>query len=91
MWKPTSESGAPDNSSQSHFSATVAGSVERRGTGIATPSSRRRVDGVEVDTTAPRQLNYALFGTEATATAGSAATSPPTDRRASQQAPFRRT
>ena len=24
-------------------------SVERRGTGIATPSSRRRVDGVEVD------------------------------------------
>ena len=27
------------------------GSVERRGTGIATPSSRRRVDGVEVDTT----------------------------------------
>ena len=27
------------------------GSVERRGTGIATPSSRRRVDGVEVDAT----------------------------------------
>ena len=26
-----------------------AGSVERRGTGIATPSSRRRVDGVEDD------------------------------------------
>ena len=25
----------------------VHGSVERRGTGIATPSSRRRVDGVE--------------------------------------------
>ena len=25
------------------------GSVERRGTGIATPSSKRRVDGVEVD------------------------------------------
>ena len=25
------------------------GSVERRGTGIATPSSRRRIDGVEVD------------------------------------------
>ena len=25
------------------------GSVERRGTGIATPSSRRRVDGVEDD------------------------------------------
>ena len=25
----------------------VCGSVERRGTGIATPSSRRRVDGVE--------------------------------------------
>ena len=27
------------------------GSVERRGTGIATPSSRRRIDGVEVDAT----------------------------------------
>ena len=27
------------------------GSVERRGTGIATPLSRRRVDGVEVDVT----------------------------------------
>ena len=26
-----------------------AGSVERRGTGIATPSSRRRVDGVDVE------------------------------------------
>ena len=26
-----------------------AGSVERRGTSIATPSSRRRVDGVEDD------------------------------------------
>jgi hypothetical protein len=26
-----------------------AGSVERWGTGIATPSSRRRVDGVEVN------------------------------------------
>ena len=29
-----------------------AGSGERRGTGIATPSSRRRVDGVEVDANA---------------------------------------
>ena len=28
-------------------------SVERRGTGIATPSSRRRVDGVEDDAKAP--------------------------------------
>ena len=36
MWKSTSASG---------------GSVERRGTGIATPSSRHRVDGVEVDAT----------------------------------------
>ena len=27
------------------------GSVERRGTGIATPASRRRVDGVHVDAT----------------------------------------
>ena len=38
VWKSTSVSGAP-------------GSVERRGTGIATPSSRHRVDGVEVDAT----------------------------------------
>ena len=37
VWKSTSASGA-------------IGSVERRGTGIATLSSRRRVDGVEVDT-----------------------------------------
>ena len=36
-------------------------------------------------------LEATPVGTEATATAGSAATSPPTDRRASQQAPFRRT
>ena len=43
--------GAPDISSLSHFSAMRgrAGSVERRGTGITTPSSRRRVDGVEDD------------------------------------------
>ena len=37
VWKSTSASGAPNSS------------VERRGTGIATPSSRRRVDGVEDD------------------------------------------
>ena len=37
--------------SLSHFSAMTRGSVERRGTGIATPSSRRRIDGVEVDAT----------------------------------------
>ena len=52
VWKSTSVSGAPDNSSLSYFSAMTcgrAGSVERRGTGIATLSSRRRVDGVEVD------------------------------------------
>ena len=30
-------------------STSVSGEVERRGTGIATPSSRRRVDGVEDD------------------------------------------
>ena len=29
--------------------AVLARSSERRGTGIATPSSRRRVDGLEVD------------------------------------------
>ncbi len=51
VWKSTSASGAPDDSSLSHFSAMTRppGSVERRGTGIATPSSRRRVDGVEDD------------------------------------------
>ena len=31
------------------------GSVERRGTGIATPSSRRRIDGVEVDAAIQRE------------------------------------
>ena len=31
------------------FTKSFPGSVERRGTGIATPSSRRRVDGVEDD------------------------------------------
>ena len=31
------------------------GSVERRGTGIATPSSRRRVDGVEDDAMIQRE------------------------------------
>jgi len=49
-----SVSRAPDNSSLSHFSAMTRGrpgSVERRGIGIATPSSRLRVDGVEVDAT----------------------------------------
>ena len=43
--KSNSESGAPDNSSLSHFS------VERRGTGIATRSSRYHEDGVEDDAT----------------------------------------
>ena len=40
VWKSTSVSGALTR---------PTGSVERRGTGIATPSSRRRVDGVEDD------------------------------------------
>ena len=37
VWKSTSASGAPDNSSLSHFSM------------MTPPSSRRRVDGVEDD------------------------------------------
>ena len=42
----------PDNSSLSHFSAMTRSRWLGRAarTGIATPSSRRRVDGVEVDT-----------------------------------------
>ena len=53
VWKSTSASGAPDNSSLSHFSAMTLPCWLRRGvrTGIATPSSRRRVDGVENDAT----------------------------------------
>ncbi|CAH0370106.1 unnamed protein product [Pelagomonas calceolata] len=52
VWKSTCVSGAPDNSSLSHFSAMTRPTwLERRGTGIATPSSRRRVDGVEDDAT----------------------------------------
>ena len=43
VWKSTSASGASRT--------RRPGSVERQGTGIATPSSRRRVDGVEVDAT----------------------------------------
>ena len=39
-----------------------AGSVERRGTGIATPSSRRRVDGVEEDARTRRKI---LISTQA--------------------------
>ena len=42
VWKSTSASGARRWRGR-------PGSVERRGTGIATPSSRRRVDGVEDD------------------------------------------
>ena len=51
VWKSTSASGAPDNSSLSHFSATTRPSWLGRAVrnGIATPSSRRRVDGVEDD------------------------------------------
>ena len=45
VWKSTSASGAI-----SHFCGHP-GSVERRGTGTATPWSWRRVDGVEVDVT----------------------------------------
>ena len=63
VWKSTSVSGA-------HFSAMTrpccAGSVERRGIGTATPSSRRRVDGVEGvafsrGRETPRRLIYALL------------------------------
>ena len=46
VWKSTSASGACGR----------PGSVERRGTGIATPSSRRRVDGVEADATRRREV-----------------------------------
>ncbi len=51
VWKSTSASGAPTILHQviSRRRRGRAGSVERRGTGIATPSSRRRVDGVEDD------------------------------------------
>ena len=52
VWKSTSVSGAPDNSSRRFFSRRRRGrpgSVERRGTGIATPSSRYHEDGVEDD------------------------------------------
>jgi len=54
VWKSTSASGAPDNSSLSHFSAMTRPSwlrraARNRGIGIFTPSSRPRVDGVEDD------------------------------------------
>ena len=45
VWKSTSVSGARGR----------PGSVELRGTGIATPSSRHRVDGVEVDAKIQRE------------------------------------
>jgi hypothetical protein len=51
VWKSSSVSGAPDSSSLSHFSAMTWPRWLRRagGTDTATLSSRRRVDGVEVD------------------------------------------
>jgi len=53
VWKSTSASGAPDNSSLSHSSAMRRPSWLGRAVmnGIATPSSWRRVDGVEVGAT----------------------------------------
>ena len=45
----------PVRKSTSRRCRGLAGSVERCGTGIATPSSRRRVDGVEVDATIQRE------------------------------------
>jgi hypothetical protein len=45
VWKSTSASSAPDNSSLSHFAA-MAPSWLGRGTTTTTTSSRRRVDGV---------------------------------------------
>ena len=50
VWKSISVSGAPDNSSLSHFAATMRPCWLRRAVRNApTPSSRRRVDGVEAD------------------------------------------
>ena len=40
------------------------GSAERRGTGIATPSSRRRVDGVEDDATIQDERAVNLISTQ---------------------------
>ena len=53
VWKSTSVSGAPDNSQLSHFAAMTWLRWLRRAVRNrhATPSSRRRVDGVEVDST----------------------------------------
>ena len=50
VWKSISVSGAPDNSSLSHFSAMARPCWLRRAVrpACATPSSRRRIDGVEV-------------------------------------------
>ena len=54
VWKSTSASGAPDNSSLSQMFLGDDGAPFGGGrTGTATPSSRRRVDGVEVDANAP--------------------------------------
>ena len=53
VWKSTSASGAPENSSLSHFSAMTRPCWLRRAVRnwhTATPS-RHRVDGVEVDAT----------------------------------------
>jgi hypothetical protein len=42
----------------------MAGSVERRGTDIATPSSRCRVDGVEVDAAIQDERAVNLISTQ---------------------------
>ena len=51
VWKSISASGAPDSSSLSHFSAMTRPCWLKRAAMDynATPSSRCRVDGVEVD------------------------------------------
>ena len=49
------ELGFPGSGWIERVQSCVEITVERRGTGIATPSSRRRVDGVEVDATIQRE------------------------------------
>ena len=61
VWKSTSASGA-------RRWRGCPGSVERRGTGIATPSSRRRVDCVEDDAAIQHERAVKFESTQATTT-----------------------